>query len=369
MYKKLGISSCRYLGEVDPENKRCHKDAVKLEKITAPCTAFVYDGVTCDENYLIVPSYYPRNIDIIKELVEFSTNVFLYYGHKDIQAWSKALENGNDFKEIPNMEKFVTEFPVAGLILKNIFYDYKIPQDFHIPGNFYVNLEAYVNAMKTAIPNLKIGLHVEALSIMFYSNNSMSTDWLDFNILNYVMDYFVIGFDKFNVCTEDLLIGGVVPYDLSDPSKNTLVKFQDALTKSAIAKNKVYFEFLINPTVKVEKEKEFIPCEISYNEYCENPEYKEIMCVDYQNDLFKKGQFAGIFSNGFIAKFIDLIDRDLKCECSGDKYIAFNMMLNGYTKQDILIFVREQLGFGKEVLSQVLSKREEEERERQLLFN
>jgi hypothetical protein len=46
---------------------------------------------------------------------------------------------------------------------------------------------------------------------------------LDFNILNYVMDYFVIGFEKFNLCTDDLLIGGVVPYDSSDPSKNTLV--------------------------------------------------------------------------------------------------------------------------------------------------
>jgi len=35
---------------------------VKLAKISAPCTAFVFDGLTCDENYLIGPSYDPTDL-------------------------------------------------------------------------------------------------------------------------------------------------------------------------------------------------------------------------------------------------------------------------------------------------------------------
>jgi len=44
------------------------------------------------------------------------------------------------------------------------------------------------------------------------------------------------------------------------------LKFKVALSGSAIAKDKVYFEFSVNPTLKAEAEEEFIPCEISYNE-------------------------------------------------------------------------------------------------------
>jgi hypothetical protein len=43
-------------------------------------------------------------------------------------------------------------------------------------------------------------------------------------------------------------------------------KFKIALSGSAIAKDKVYFEFSVNPTVKPEKQQDFIPCEISFNE-------------------------------------------------------------------------------------------------------
>jgi len=58
--------------------------------------------------------------------------VFLYYGHKDIQAWTNALEhNETDFKEIPIIKDFVTKLPVGGLILKNLDYDYTIVSTYY----------------------------------------------------------------------------------------------------------------------------------------------------------------------------------------------------------------------------------------------
>jgi hypothetical protein len=35
----------------------------------------------------------------------------------------------------------------------------------------------------------------------------------DFTTLNKVMDYYVVGFDNFNPCTNDFLNGGIVPLD------------------------------------------------------------------------------------------------------------------------------------------------------------
>jgi len=40
--------------------------------------------------------------------------------------------------------------------------------------------------------------------------------------------------------------------------------------------------------------------------------------------------FAKQYANGFIGREIDLVDRDLKCECDEDKYATFHMVLNGF---------------------------------------
>lgn len=57
LFVEIGASSCRYLGDIDPQNFRCHKDAVKLKKIPLECTALVFDGVTCNDEFVIYPSY------------------------------------------------------------------------------------------------------------------------------------------------------------------------------------------------------------------------------------------------------------------------------------------------------------------------
>jgi hypothetical protein len=45
----------------------------------------------------------------------------------------------------------------------------------------------------------------------------------DFTTLNNVMDYYVVGIDYFNTCTDEFLNGGIIPYDSSNPSATTLV--------------------------------------------------------------------------------------------------------------------------------------------------
>lgn len=86
-------------------------------------------------------------------------------------------------------------------------------------------------------------------------------------------------------------------------------------------------------------------------QYCENPDYKYTWCADNQATFFEKvihfstqydisylhfilnlqGKFAAQFAGGFVGRDIDLVDRDLKCECDEDKFITFHMILNGFT--------------------------------------
>jgi len=47
----------------------------------------------------------------------------------------------------------------------------------------------------------------------------------DFGTLNNVLDYYVVGFEEFNECTDNLIYGGVTPTDSPDTNINTLVRF------------------------------------------------------------------------------------------------------------------------------------------------
>jgi len=48
---------------------------------------------------------------------------------------------------------------------------------------------------------------------------------IDFGEINEVMDFYIIGFDKFNECNAALLNGGITPMDSKDTNINTLVRF------------------------------------------------------------------------------------------------------------------------------------------------
>jgi len=55
---EFGISACRYSGGYDYNNKACHYDPVKIKKLPADCSAFIYDGITCeDKDRRIYPTY------------------------------------------------------------------------------------------------------------------------------------------------------------------------------------------------------------------------------------------------------------------------------------------------------------------------
>ncbi|CAI6361052.1 unnamed protein product [Macrosiphum euphorbiae] len=191
--------------------------------------------------------------------------------------------------------------------------------------------------MKSQLPYIKIGLYINATSVIHYSSNSATPNsWYDIVMLNEVVDYYVIGFEQFNECTDALLKGGVTPMDSSDPNVNTLNKLKDALLMTNITKDKLYLEYLINPTVKKIDENTFKKCERSYNEYCENSGYKYRWCADNQQTFFDKGVFAKQYANGFIAREIDLVDRDLKCKCDENKYVTFYMVLNGFKGLNML---------------------------------
>ncbi|XP_026822053.1 uncharacterized protein LOC113560395 [Rhopalosiphum maidis] len=333
---RFGPSACKYSGGIDPDNDRCHEDNVRIETLPVECSDLLYDGIKIDDNFLISPTYFPTDIDRIKDLIENSPSVFLYYNHQDIQAWFKAVDPENTLKEAQKLKEFISMFPVSGLILKEINYHYELNLDYNVPDNFYTNLANYVTTIKNEIPNLSIGLYLEAKSMIFYSTTTTSTisNWFNFTTLNEVMDLYLFGFKDFNECNSNFLNGGITPLDSpdpTDPSINTLSQLGIALSESTISKDIVYLEYLINPSVNKQDEMNFLPCEISYNEYCENPDYKYTWCADNEVTFFEKGKFAAEYAAGFVGKDIDLVDRDLKCECDEDKFITFHMILNGLT--------------------------------------
>jgi len=50
------------MGSFDSDNKKCHSDPVKIKKLPKQCAAFVYDGVTCNGAYAIVPTYSEKDL-------------------------------------------------------------------------------------------------------------------------------------------------------------------------------------------------------------------------------------------------------------------------------------------------------------------
>ncbi|XP_029346389.1 uncharacterized protein LOC115034264 [Acyrthosiphon pisum] len=116
----LGDSSCRYSGNFDSDNVICHKDVVKIGKLPKECTAFVFDGVTCNKNYEISYRWIPEDLDHLKSLIDFEDgahNVYLFYKHQTLADWSNALFFGDFQIEAQKVQEFIGIYPVKGLIL------------------------------------------------------------------------------------------------------------------------------------------------------------------------------------------------------------------------------------------------------------
>jgi len=47
----------------------------------------------------------------------------VFYGHPNIQAWFEAVDPVKTSTEVLKAKEFFGKFPVAGLILKGVYYD------------------------------------------------------------------------------------------------------------------------------------------------------------------------------------------------------------------------------------------------------
>ncbi|CAI6348278.1 unnamed protein product [Macrosiphum euphorbiae] len=240
------------------------------------------------------------------------------------------MNGSNTTNEAESLYNFLSDYNVVGLILKNLNYDYSSNLDYHFDESFYDNFQQYVTTMTTINSNLSIGLYINASNMIFYSNNQVSPDWFQFSILNYIMEYYIIGFDKFNPCNQ-FFKNGIVPNDNVLRFNNSLSSFAAALSTSPIEKNKIYLEFLASPTVNDSTTEVLPTCCVTYKKFCEKDHYNLYWCADNSDAFYDKGTFAReIEAQGFVTKYIDTIDPTAKCECNSDKFITFSMMLRGF---------------------------------------
>ncbi|KAF0755017.1 Uncharacterized protein FWK35_00021120, partial [Aphis craccivora] len=303
--EEIGKAPCMYSGDFDKYGFYCaNKPMPIIELYSTWCTAFVYDGITFDGDKLV--NFTGHDEANIKALGGFgNSSVHLYYGYLTQKAWMQAISPTNAKAELEKIKKTLTPYKVAGLILKNLNYDYKGNLDFHYDTAFYTNLKEYAIQLKNIIPNFSLGLYVSASHMIYYSG-------FDFTILNDAFDYYVIGFRDFNPCN-DCFKAGIVPMENVSNSTNSLKTFENVLTCSTIQKDKIYLEFSVNPTLN-DSTIEYIPtCAVTYKKICEDDDYNLYWCADNADAFYQKGWFAkNINALGIVSKYIDTIDPTAK---------------------------------------------------------
>ncbi|CAH1737161.1 uncharacterized protein LOC114126391 isoform X1 [Aphis gossypii] len=325
---EIGTSGCRYAGYIDPERKKCNgQDVMPVDDLPFACSSYFYGGITCLDDFTIESSKNPNDDDNLLSLTSLTKRVFLLYGRKNyITSWTNVNFYEGIRTESRNLQAFIKDNPVAGIVLTGIDGPINLPDN-----DYYTRFQSYVTQLRISIKYLKVGLYLNATAII---SNKDNKQWFDFSKMNLLLDYYLITFRDFNDCTKELLNGGTTPMDSKDPKINTLNKFADALNALNIDKEKVYFEFVMTPTIPFAKLPTTLPCEITYSEYCLNK--PNFMCVDNQNTFYEKGLFAKKHSKGWVGYGIDLIDRQQACKCEGDKFTTFFMLMKGYNEKEML---------------------------------
>ncbi|XP_060852059.1 uncharacterized protein LOC132930295 isoform X2 [Rhopalosiphum padi] len=317
---ELGQSACRYSGNYGDSDAGCYVDKFELSKLPAnECTSYIYFGMTCKDDSTIVPNDSPDDLTNIKSLTNFSSKVFIFYGQTSIDFWSSENFNDKIETEAQNLKEFIDEYPVAGLILTKLEYPV-------VTDNFYEKFQSYVASLKSKNPKLKIGLYFKALTMVLYPANDIN--WFDFSKINDIMDFYLITFHDFNICYEEIMHIGTTPLELADPNVHSLVQFAATLTVSALAKEKVYLEFVLTPSV-YSVHSGVKHCEVTYDQYCKR-DYRDSWCADNATTFYEKGVFAKQYAAGWVGSDIDLIDRNISCGCNGDQFFSFHMILDGY---------------------------------------
>ncbi|XP_060851340.1 uncharacterized protein LOC132929791 [Rhopalosiphum padi] len=317
---ELGIAPCTYLGSYDIYGYYCPKAAMDPISLPKNCTSFVYDaGVLFDdESANDLGSIDDYNI---KALLNTDRPLYLYIRYDKSQCSTDNADNTTC--KINNIKHLLDNYNIMGFILFNLELESIINCD--------DKLKQYVSIVKQNTSR-QIGLYVNAKNMIDDTNIATATGWFDFEKLNNHMDYYIIGFHKFNPCN-DLFKGGIVPLNNSNYSLTTLAK---ALNKSKIAKDKLYPLFTIIPTVNDTSTENLPSCCVTYQKYCENDHYNTYWCADNADSLYQKGKFAkDIHAKGIVIRYIDTIDPAATCGCNNqDKFISFSMILRGYLSED-----------------------------------
>ncbi|XP_060851177.1 uncharacterized protein LOC132929679 isoform X2 [Rhopalosiphum padi] len=287
------------------------------------CTSFVYDaGVSFNDQ-----SVNKLNTDHecnIKCLLRFNPQLYLYLSYDKTQCTADAADNTNYV--LANINHILDTYNITGFILLNL--------DLGSSVNCDDKLIQYVNLIKQNTSR-QIGLYVNAGNIIDYTNNATATGWFDFEKLNNLMEYYIIGFEMFNPCS-DLYKGGIVPLNNVQDNTHSLTTFANAMNNSKIAKDKIYLQFSVSPTINNTSTENLPNCCVTYQKYCENDHYNRYWCADNADSLYQKGKFArDIHAKGIVVKYIDTIDRAATCDCNNkDSFITFSMMLRGYVNKD-----------------------------------
>lgn len=324
----LGISPCMYAGDYDKYSYFCPSEPMSLNLIPNECTSFVYEAISYHDGLIFNPLY--ENYITVSNLAQ-SKPLFIYFGYQSPKAWLETFTCTDFTADAENMKIFLQQIKVKGLILKNLNYDYNDHLDFHFECTFYDKLKSYISTMKNINPDLEIGLQVNANNMIYYKNYPTSPDWFNFVVLNDVVQYYIINFDKFNPCNE-LFKGGIVPMNNVKQYTHSLKSFASALNASTIAKDKIYLEFVGNPIINDTTTEDLPTCCITYQKYCEADHYNTFWCADTSDSFYEKGKFAKeIQAQGFVTKYIDAIDPSGKCDCDNkNKFITFSMMRRGF---------------------------------------
>ncbi|XP_025207043.1 uncharacterized protein LOC112602905 [Melanaphis sacchari] len=329
----LGILPCMYAGDYDLYGYYCSKTPMAISSLPVACTSFIYDGINFDSKFNVLISEKDRN-NIIN-LYKFGKPLYLYIGYANQSSWINVTKKSNyTALKVLDLKTHLNGYNVTGLILKDLNYDPS--EDGNFDETFYENLKQYVTVLKRKSAFSEVGLYVNATYMIYYSHHPNNPYWFKFDEwMNDLMDFYIIGFYKFNPCN-DQFKDGIVPLYNTKFSNNSLTTFANVLKNSTIAKDKIYLEFSACPTPN-DTTIEYLPtCAVTFEKFCTSDHYNVYWCADNSQSFFQKGRFArDLPAKGIVTKYIDTIDPTAKCQCdNNNEYITFTMMLTGFLSQD-----------------------------------
>lgn len=320
--KGPGPSSCLVYGKSDYINST---HILTPDKLPKECSSYFWLGIYVNIFY----NYYNVLGDVSEEyldlLLQSKKPVFISYGYDDMNTWALILAcnscNGTNVKDsLAGFQTFLNRHKnIAGLML----YNFDITPGLLYPENFSENLASYIKQMKNGLPNMEIGLYLNSSAFIAVDKDS-TIRWLQFSILNEIVDFYVILLYPLIRCTEDFKIG-VEP--VSGESEYTIGNIQFLINKSGIPKDKIIFQYFVTPFYSVVDD----VSTVNYQTMCTNPNTTMEWCADTIETFYEKGVFARCHASGFLVNYVDWDDVFNDCKCS-QSFSSFYAILSGFNQ-------------------------------------